>query len=144
MPAVPLFFFLMIRRPPRSTLFPYTTLFRSAARRAGPLPCVSRSPPRDVSRARARALAARGGGGIGGRALGRRGSPHRHRGHAGPAGTPLLRVPGDRRAPSGCGLAAVRALSGDARRTPRLRGRGGRSDALLQRTRGRAELAVRG
>src|SRR5258708_33064629 len=24
------FFFLMIRRPPRSTLFPYTTLFRSA------------------------------------------------------------------------------------------------------------------
>src|SRR3712207_7696403 len=26
------FFFLMIRRPPRSTLFPYTTLFRSEAR----------------------------------------------------------------------------------------------------------------
>src|SRR2546427_7533076 len=26
-----LFFFLMIRRPPRSTLFPYTTLFRSRA-----------------------------------------------------------------------------------------------------------------
>src|SRR5256885_8267057 len=26
---VVLFFFLMIRRPPRSTLFPYTTLFRS-------------------------------------------------------------------------------------------------------------------
>src|SRR2546426_4997316 len=26
------FFFLMIRRPPRSTLFPYTTLFRSRAR----------------------------------------------------------------------------------------------------------------
>src|SRR5256886_17420047 len=25
------FFFLMIRRPPRSTLFPYTTLFRSRA-----------------------------------------------------------------------------------------------------------------
>src|SRR3712207_8914470 len=25
------YFFLMIRRPPRSTLFPYTTLFRSAA-----------------------------------------------------------------------------------------------------------------
>src|SRR6266853_5184672 len=39
-------FFLMIRRPPRSTLFPYTTLFRSAAadaraRGGGPhhLPC---------------------------------------------------------------------------------------------------------
>src|SRR2546430_7038685 len=27
------FFFLMIRRPPRSTLFPYTTLFRSRAPR---------------------------------------------------------------------------------------------------------------
>src|ERR1022692_3538156 len=27
------FFFLMIRRPPRSTLFPYTTLFRSTAPR---------------------------------------------------------------------------------------------------------------
>src|SRR3712207_7369144 len=27
-----LFFFLMIRRPPRSTLFPYTTLFRSQGR----------------------------------------------------------------------------------------------------------------
>src|SRR5574340_1297328 len=26
------FFFLMIRRPPRSTLFPYTTLFRSRCR----------------------------------------------------------------------------------------------------------------
>src|SRR5256885_6644747 len=26
------FFFLMIRRPPRSTLFPYTTLFRSGTR----------------------------------------------------------------------------------------------------------------
>src|SRR6266571_999799 len=29
-----LVFFLMIRRPPRSTLFPYTTLFRSACSRA--------------------------------------------------------------------------------------------------------------
>src|SRR2546430_12904531 len=28
------FFFLMIRRPPRSTLFPYTTLFRSCRARA--------------------------------------------------------------------------------------------------------------
>src|SRR5690348_18104543 len=30
-PTLILFFFLMIRRPPRSTLFPYTTLFRSLA-----------------------------------------------------------------------------------------------------------------
>src|SRR6266511_4008172 len=29
------FFFLMIRRPPRSTLFPYTTLFRSTSARRG-------------------------------------------------------------------------------------------------------------
>src|SRR5690554_6988937 len=29
LPQHPLFFFLMIRPPPRSTLFPYTTLFRS-------------------------------------------------------------------------------------------------------------------
>src|SRR2546425_1125766 len=29
------FFFLMIRRPPRSTLFPYTTLFRSHAPEGG-------------------------------------------------------------------------------------------------------------
>src|SRR5947209_12363061 len=29
-----IFFFLMIRRPPRSTLFPYTTLFRSSSMRA--------------------------------------------------------------------------------------------------------------
>src|SRR5574339_1043694 len=33
--VVLLFFFLMIRRPPRSTLFPYTTLFRSEL--SGPL-----------------------------------------------------------------------------------------------------------
>src|SRR5258706_9455148 len=30
------FFFLMIRRPPRSTLFPYTTLFRSESARPDP------------------------------------------------------------------------------------------------------------
>src|SRR2546430_7859265 len=34
------FFFLMIRRPPRSTLFPYTTLFRSLAG----LKCVQGKP----------------------------------------------------------------------------------------------------
>src|SRR2546430_5915065 len=36
------FFFLMIRRPPRSTLFPYTTLFRSRGR----APSSSASPRR--------------------------------------------------------------------------------------------------
>src|SRR3712207_6944380 len=43
----------MIRRPPRSTLFPYTTLFRSLRRLRA-----RRSPVRD--RARARHLGARG------------------------------------------------------------------------------------
>src|SRR2546430_9020224 len=33
------FFFLMIRRPPRSTLFPYTTLFRSRGQHPGRARC---------------------------------------------------------------------------------------------------------
>src|SRR3712207_6936843 len=37
-----IFFFLMIRRPPRSTLFPYTTLFRS---RCAPPPTSPRCRP---------------------------------------------------------------------------------------------------
>src|SRR6266704_5992692 len=41
-----LFFFLMIRRPPRSTLFPYTTLFRSA--RAADRPWASASCTRRI------------------------------------------------------------------------------------------------
>src|SRR2546422_11690967 len=35
-PLISIFFFLMIRRPPRSTLFPYTTLFRSPATQSCP------------------------------------------------------------------------------------------------------------
>src|SRR2546421_7862255 len=38
---MPSFFFLMIRRPPRSTLFPYTTLFRSVVI----TPVISNPPP---------------------------------------------------------------------------------------------------
>src|SRR6266568_5787918 len=42
------FFFLMIRRPPRSTLFPYTTLFRSAygagSNDGGCVQCGGRAP----------------------------------------------------------------------------------------------------
>src|SRR2546427_4192367 len=52
MPASPFlfsFFFLMIRRPPRSTLFPYTTLFRSRGRgrrrRGGLRPALGRPRP---------------------------------------------------------------------------------------------------
>src|SRR5258705_13928716 len=42
-----LLFFLMIRRPPRSTLFPYTTLFRSPARAGSAIcsPGTLTSPP---------------------------------------------------------------------------------------------------
>src|SRR5438552_13616528 len=46
-----IFFFLMIRRPPRSTLFPYTTLFRSSpsgaarCRRAGSCTARRRAGP---------------------------------------------------------------------------------------------------
>src|SRR2546422_9344617 len=39
------FFFLMIRRPPRSTLFPYTTLFRSSSRQRNQWDCLTREPP---------------------------------------------------------------------------------------------------
>src|SRR2546429_2243425 len=49
MPLIPhprylTFFFLMIRRPPRSTLFPYTTLFRSPPHPGGRL----RDPDRHI------------------------------------------------------------------------------------------------
>src|SRR5690348_18003136 len=36
-----IFFFLMIRRPPRSTLFPYTTLFRSSGVTCAGVPAVA-------------------------------------------------------------------------------------------------------
>src|SRR3712207_7081643 len=55
-----MFFFLMIRRPPRSTLFPYTTLFRSAGR------------PIAVDRVRDVPQAASGAGRAGARLLPRR------------------------------------------------------------------------
>src|SRR5438132_12371730 len=42
------FFFVRIRRPPRSTLFPYTTLFRSAPR--GTVLCAVDGAPRSVRR----------------------------------------------------------------------------------------------
>src|SRR2546425_12811601 len=70
-----LFFFLMIRRPPRSTLFPYTTLFRSRADEevqlvprfgeavegvaSGILPGAGESRPHEVARGRVEAPAPR-------------------------------------------------------------------------------------
>src|SRR2546425_2144075 len=59
-PFMLFFFFLMIRRPPRSTLFPYTTLFRSraparpAARRRWPAPRARSRGRRQGRRPRAR------------------------------------------------------------------------------------------
>src|SRR3989442_8941700 len=69
----------MIRRPPRSTLFPYTTLFRSVAEAQGP-------PPRDRGRGAPRHLPAgpllrRVDTGMRGRAL-----PESTRRRRGPAG----------------------------------------------------------
>src|SRR5260370_42121292 len=61
-----MFFFLMIRRPPRSTLFPYTTLFRSRHHH--------RLGAEDASGRRAR-----GGRGLRGDGLGDRGPDHRER-----------------------------------------------------------------
>src|SRR5882762_3628272 len=75
-------FFLMIRRPPRSTLFPYTTLFRSQPDEEC-APCGQAPPgavrhlPHDARRARharrggaGRSGGGAGGGGGGGRTLG--------------------------------------------------------------------------
>ena len=46
------FFFLMIRRPPRSTLFPYTTLFRSNTLPASCMTCTSSRSTRSSGRER--------------------------------------------------------------------------------------------
>src|SRR5260370_6917013 len=64
----------MIRRPPRSTLFPYTTLFRSVHQTSGgDYFGDSRSAPANaegLSESRSRVQAAAGGGGVQGRDLG--------------------------------------------------------------------------
>src|SRR5258705_5277119 len=44
------FFFLMIRRPPRSTLFPYTTLFRSVSFQVSKRACQKAGPWSERSR----------------------------------------------------------------------------------------------
>src|ERR1051326_4563838 len=69
LPTSVLFFFLRIRRPPRSTLFPYTTLFRSLRARPqrrfatrGPAP--PRRPDRHVERPGTGGARADGGGAV--------------------------------------------------------------------------------
>src|SRR5260221_7925489 len=56
----------MIRRPPRSTLFPYTTLFRSLQRRKQPQ-LQARVPERRPARARQPGADRRPGGRLGGK-----------------------------------------------------------------------------
>src|SRR5216684_4248913 len=55
------FFFLMIRRPPRSTLFPYTTLFRSGGHRDRKRTLVRGGPGKDARSLRSVAAADRDG-----------------------------------------------------------------------------------
>src|SRR3712207_9036728 len=68
-PTLILFFFLMIRRPPRSTLFPYTTLFRSVGQRPRVRPgrVAARALRSRAGRAGAAAEPARGAARAGGR-----------------------------------------------------------------------------
>src|SRR5690242_21596598 len=56
-----LLFFLMIRRPPRSTLFPYTTLFRSEGRAFGPTDTPDGPPAIVISETMAHRYWPRGG-----------------------------------------------------------------------------------
>src|SRR3712207_9122435 len=93
------FFFLMIRRPPRSTLFPYTTLFRSHAARAAPFP--DREPRGRLRRGGAGLRGAAAGGGARPERLPRaglrrlRGGGGREvgRGHVRTPVTPISRMP---------------------------------------------------
>src|SRR5260221_9764162 len=57
-----MFFFLMIRRPPRSTLFPYTTLFRSLLADQFPGPAIAHH---SVQHAADRAIRVRDGAALG-------------------------------------------------------------------------------
>src|SRR5438034_6473178 len=50
-----IFFFLMIRRPPRSTLFPYTTLFRSSVSSTLTTSPASRKKPSAITKSGLRA-----------------------------------------------------------------------------------------
>src|SRR2546430_9887375 len=133
------FFFLMIRRPPRSTLFPYTTLFRSRrgghagrlrdARRAprglgsrrarrGPPPAVRRPrAARALSGGRLPRGARRGRGRGGARPLRRA----RARARAGPAAPARAPRDDDRHRPAVEGPPAVDRPPQGGDRPPRLR-----------------------
>src|SRR2546430_16806872 len=109
------FFFLMIRRPPRSTLFPYTTLFRSAGqgRDAGGRGAVAASErvgrlppgPRGQERGRARHRGAR--------PLAHAGRAPRHAGGEARLRREALRAQRTRRRAAGLGAAPTPAPGAD-------------------------------
>src|SRR2546430_3699150 len=107
----------MIRRPPRSTLFPYTTLFRSRTPRRGGWRRRPRAPdPRGVHRRHRRAdLRARGG------ALPRR----QNRRRSGAAVLTRLRAPAPGLAPRRNGVLGLLAADRRVRGKSRGGGRGG-------------------
>src|SRR3989475_5728559 len=111
---VSVFFFLMIRRPPRSTLFPYTTLFRSL-------------PAAGAEGGEGRAAVERGRSRSGAQALGLR-RRSRDRGLLpvalhGPIGTRAAGPPGDGRRAVRRRRFATGHHRGDAPRVPRAGGR---------------------
>src|SRR5215216_7789765 len=88
-----IFFFLMIRRPPRSTLFPYTTLFRSRGRPPDQ-PAAGNDSGTDRRAGGRRAAHTRAGAAISGTARQRPGSAgerHRRRPRAQPLARPAVR-----------------------------------------------------
>src|SRR2546430_1060454 len=143
-----LFFFLMIRRPPRSTLFPYTTLFRSLPGRGAPArgrgnrPGAARRHARGAGDARRPAVGAgrrrRPGGRRADAAVVAAGRPRLHRPHPGPRFLALARL--GRRST----VAAQRDARGDGGRRQRRRPCGGghcRARAVALRGRGPRQRA---
>src|SRR6266540_6579783 len=121
------FFFLMIRRPPRSTLFPYTTLFRSLA---------------PVRRVRARRVPR-------GRADERYGArrAHRTRARGAPPDRARLPVQGDRGQPPHLGQdrrepRVERAAQAPALEPPRAHALGGRAPDDLTRSRSDSSVCL--
>src|SRR3989441_12788603 len=121
-----LFFFLMIRRPPRSTLFPYTTLFRSPRTRGGRGDSV-------------RHVLGEGLRGVGAGAVRRGGVAARRTGRGGArpgAGAAPARGRGGHRVRRPLRLRAARVRRGDparppfGRAPPRLRGAGDRKSVV--------------
>src|SRR3712207_8919193 len=123
-----LFFFLMIRRPPRSTLFPYTTLFRSALRgdELGQLRLQVEAPLLQVEPSQRVGLLVLG--------VDLPDAVLERLGGAGPPALRLVLLEGDEVAPHGGRATALPAAT--------LRGRGGCGSA--RRTRGGLLLRTRG